>query len=359
MLLRTPVAQETLGEAEADALFACLDTDQPALLAVSGGPDSTALMGLAAGWAHQHGAPLPVVAVVDHRLRHGSTSEAESVLRMAAGLGLEGAILTWEGVKPVAGVQEQARLARYDLLASFARQRGLRTLVTGHTLDDQAETVLMRLAHGSGPAGLAGMRRETRRDGLRHVRPFLDIPKTRLIATCDAHGWPWLTDPSNRDERFERVRWRQLMPLLAAAGLDAARLGLLARRLGEADEVVEAQALALLQHVGRPDGALDFLRLRKAPRAVVIRALGRWLEGAGSVATPPQHWKPMRLARLETLAGRLDEAAGQGLRLTANLAGLVLGLNRQGILTCRREVRRRGNINPVPASVLGKGRSDD
>ena len=103
----------------------------------------------------------------------------------------------WEGLKPASGVQAQARRARYMLLANEARRLGGATLVTAHTLDDQAETMLMRLAHGSGPSGLAGMRGRSEVNGVPLARPLLGIPKARLVATAEARGLPFMCDPSN------------------------------------------------------------------------------------------------------------------------------------------------------------------
>ena len=169
--------------AEADRLFAdALSGAGRVLLAVSGGPDSVALMRLCAALAQAErergGCDWKIeVATVDHGLRAASRAEAEEVGRLAAACGLPHAILTWNEPKassktssgtktssdtrPQTRLQERARAARYALLASRAREIGADLLLTAHTLDDQAETVLMRIAHGSGLAGLAAMRIST------------------------------------------------------------------------------------------------------------------------------------------------------------------------------------------------------
>ncbi|MBN6823114.1 tRNA lysidine(34) synthetase TilS, partial [Methylobacterium organophilum] len=172
------------------------------LLAVSGGPDSSALMHAAARLRDATGASLRV-ATVDHGLRPESGAEAEAVGRAARALGLPHAILTWAGAKPGTGLQDAARRARYALLAAHAEAVGAGLVLTGHTRDDQAETVLIRLAAGSGPAGLAGMRAE--RDlgpGLALGRPFLHLPKASLVAWCAARGVAYARDPANGDPRF-------------------------------------------------------------------------------------------------------------------------------------------------------------
>ena len=148
--------------------------------------------------------------------------------------------MRWTGTKPKTGLQEAARTARYRLLADAARKAGASHILTAHTRDDQAETVLIRMSRGSGVSGLAAMTRIAPLPGdgegrIKLVRPLLDIPKSRLVATLRAAKIPFADDPSNRDPRFTRARLRGLMTELAREGLDARRLSLLARRLKRAD----------------------------------------------------------------------------------------------------------------------------
>src|SRR2546423_14186773 len=166
------------------------------ILAVPGGADSTALLVLAARWrsACKKGPEL-IAATIDHRLRTGARREAEAVGALARRLGLRHETLTWTGKKPKTGIEAAARAARYRLLLDFARRAGADAIVTAHTLDDQAETVLMRFAAGSGPAGLAGMRPKDTREGVTLLRPFLSIRKRRLIATLEREGLAWSEDP--------------------------------------------------------------------------------------------------------------------------------------------------------------------
>src|SRR3954468_6794572 len=154
----------TISVSEAAALFADL-SDEPALiLAISGGPDSTALMWLAARWrARRKRGPKLIAVTIDHGLRPESAREALTVKRLARKLGIAHRTMAWTGTKPATGIQEAARNARYRLLADAARKSGARHILTAHTLDDQAETVLFRLARGSGVSGLKGMTR---------LRPF-------------------------------------------------------------------------------------------------------------------------------------------------------------------------------------------
>ena len=252
MLSARPVTPEEL----AAALDRLGPFDDPPRLAValSGGPDSTALALLADGWARQRGGSVEALTV-DHRLRPGSAEEAAEAGRAMAARGIAHAVLLWTRA-PLRASQETAREARYALLEAGCRRRGLRHLALGHTLDDQAETVLLRLAQGSGIDGLAGMPARSERDGLVLLRPLLGFPKARLVATCGALGAPWAEDPSNADPRFARARLRAAWPILEREGLTAERLAALARR------------------AGRVRGLLDRLTDDLVARAVRMQPLG-------------------------------------------------------------------------------------
>lgn len=175
--------------------------------AVSGGPDSMALAFLAAGWARRHGGSI-LALVVDHGLRPESVSEAILTAGRLAEAGIEARILRWDGPKPGTGIQAAARIARYGLLEEACRAQGILHLLLGHQREDQAETVAMRAASGSGSAGLAGMAAVSESFGLRRLRPLLDVPKARLIATLRAAGWDWVQDPSNQSASYARGRLR-------------------------------------------------------------------------------------------------------------------------------------------------------
>src|SRR5262249_22739030 len=154
----------------------------PLILAVSGGPDSTALMVLAARWRGRAKSPRFIAVTIDHGLRKESKREAKAVEKLATKLGIEHRTLEWTGRKPKTGLQEAARMARYRLLAKAAKEVGAGYVLTAHTLDDQAETVLFRMARGSGISGLAGMYQTWPMPveegiGTYLLRPLLAIPK--------------------------------------------------------------------------------------------------------------------------------------------------------------------------------------
>jgi tRNA(Ile)-lysidine synthase len=205
-------------------------------IAVSGGPDSLALLLLAR--AARSGRV--EAATVDHKLRPGSSAEAEMVEDLCEQLGVPHVILTasWDE-PPQTAIQERAREERYRLLGQWAATRGLDAIVTAHHLDDQAETFLMRLDRGAGVGGLAAMRPASLVPGTgsRLLRPLLGWRREELVALCASAGLAAADDPGNRDERFERVRLRNALeeiPWLDPIGI-ARSVGNLAR----ADEALD------------------------------------------------------------------------------------------------------------------------
>ncbi len=353
----TQKSAKAVSATEAKSLFSDLAHLPALVLAVSGGPDSTALMVLAARWRDALKAkpkdklknrPKLTAITVDHGLRAESKREAASVARLARKLGIAHRTLRWTGEKPTTGLQQAARLARYRLLSDAARKLGAAHILTAHTLDDQAETVLIRMSRGSGITGLAAMARMTvlpASGEIKLIRPLLGIPKTRLIATLKAAKIPFADDPSNRDPRFTRARLRGLMPKLALEGLDARRLALLARRLKRADAAIEAavdEAMALLHlSPGEREGAgvsIDAEAYSKLPAEIALRLIGRAVTKLGDEG-------PVELGKLEALTAALDAAQKPGPkarngRFRRSLAGALVTLAAGKIVVERAPARR-------------------
>lgn len=304
-------------------------------LAVSGGPDSTALLRLVAGLAQRLPAP-PVVLTVDHGLRPAAAVECATVARDAAALGLSAEILTWTGAKPTTGIQAAARAARYRLLADAARRHGCDALVTAHTLDDQAETFLLALARGSGVYGLAAMRASRDLgDGLVLLRPLLGTPKADLVAWLDAAGIAYARDPSNADPRYARARLRAAAPTLAALGLTQRRLADTARHLARAAAALDGAADAVIATATPfgPAARLPLGALVGAPEEIGLRALARLVMRIGGAPYPP------RLDHLERLHAALKDAP---VSLKRTLAGVVALTTADGALWLAPEAGRAG-----------------
>lgn len=286
---------------DSEAIFAPLAAFRRVGLAVSGGPDSLALLLLAAQFAGRHRAHERfVVYSVDHGLRAEAAGEAAYVIDTARKLGFAAKALRWDGPKPATGVQQAARTARYRLIAEAMAVDGTEILVTAHHLHDQAETVLMRLAHGSGTEGLRGMDYLVEIDGLVVVRPLLTVDPAELARVVAASDLMPTHDPSNLDTNYERVRWRQLLPQLAALGLDARRLSRFADRMRDTDEALAAMA-AMVRPANDPATGSSMARAMLAglPRAVAIRVVARLLGQVGGGL------KPHDLAPVEALTDRL------------------------------------------------------
>ncbi|HTN62643.1 MAG TPA: tRNA lysidine(34) synthetase TilS, partial [Devosia sp.] len=324
------------------ALFAPF-TDLPAIgLAVSGGADSLALMVLAQRWAGtRETAPRLQVYSVDHGLRPEAAGEVSMVLAAAQRLGLAATGLLWEGPKPQTGVQEAARIARYRLMGAAMTADGVPVLLTAHHRQDQAETILMRLAHGSGIEGLRGMASAATVEGVRVHRPLLALDPAELRAVIAEAGLVPAEDPSNTDSHYERVRWRNAMPQLAELGLDAPTLARFAQRMGEADAAIAQMAESCFQALVSLDGfgaaRLGHAEFAALSPAIAVRVLGRVLNIVGG------RQKPRALGLVERLQHTL--AAG-ALSKAATAHGCVVRTSGDAIMVAREPGRS------LPADAL-------
>jgi len=369
-----PAVSGAVGEAEADALFADLVAEPALVLAISGGPDSTALLYLMARCcAVRQPAPHLLAVSIDHGLRPEARHEAAAVKRLAEKLGVEHRTMRWTGAKPSTGIQEAARVARYRLLRAAAHRAKARCVLTAHTLDDQAETVLFRMARGSGLAGICGMARSVPIDKLANgfgqptdaardaeganwaehvvlVRPLLEVPKGRLIVTLQEAGLFYAEDPSNVDPRFARSRLRKLMPALADEGLTAQCLVRLARRVRRSEAAHEAvvdwaaKRLGLAADTRRVE--LNSADWREFPAEIALRLLGRAI---GTIGTEG----PVEFGKLEALGEALAAAVAGGLpRFRRTLAGAMVSLQKNCIVIdqapARRSRPRHGNVQRKP-----------
>ncbi|MDX2145323.1 MAG: tRNA lysidine(34) synthetase TilS [Rhodospirillaceae bacterium] len=264
-------------------------------VAVSGGPDSMALLRLAHEWATANGRRM-VALTVDHRLRAESAAEAAGVGAWCASLGIEHHILTWDGGAQVRqfhrSAQDAARDARYGLLAAWCRANDVRELLLAHHAEDQIETFLMRLARGSGVRGLAAMNSVTRRAGITLARPLLAAAKSDLVATCARFGQDWALDPSNQDPKYARVRMRRARELLGQEGLSDERLLATIGHLQRAWRMIAAEVAAAQVSVCTWNElgvvTLSAPRLFVLPEEVALRLLAGVLMRAGGQTHGPR-----------------------------------------------------------------------
>lgn len=325
-------------------------------IAVSGGSDSLALLVLFAEWLQaRRGPPLrATVLTVDHGLRPGSLDEAQLVAAHAARLGLPHATLHWRGEKPVTGLAAAARDARYGLLCAYMRSNGIDLLLTGHTRDDQAETLLMRLARGSGIDGLAAMpvlsSLASAGGDLRIGRPLLACSKMRLANALRARNVAWAEDPTNLDPAYERPRLRAMAGALHAAGLTSAALAASARRLRRARSALEAVTLRFFDpalgnvHVD-PMGYVDISlqRLRAEPEEIGLRVLHAAVRAVGGVL------EPISMRALEEVQHTLLAAPGE---VACTLARTTIRLRGDRV-----HIEREPGRQPAPAAALAPHRA--
>ena len=302
--------------------------DAPMALAVSGGADSFALMHAV------HARGLPIIALtVDHGLREGSSEDARAVAAWCAARGVPHETLRWTGEKPQAGVQAAARAARYRLLCEACERLGLDRLATGHTMDDQAETVFMRLRRGAG-RGLAGMppRRKIASGPdapVALLRPMLGVRRAEARTYAEAHGLPVRDDPSNEDETFERVRVRAVLGALEEQGLlgaealarTASAVRDTERRPWPNDQIREGQAWPVEDADGSVTTRVDGEESQggeRVRRREIIRALG-----GGHVDVEPLRVSEEGTRR--TLGGVVAEPLGRSGQLFYREPAALLG----------------------------------
>lgn len=248
----------------------------PLGLAVSGGSDSLALLYLAADWARSTGRALRVVTV-DHGLRPEAAAEAQYVAECSAQLGLSHTVLQWRGSDAQGNLMDQARQARYRLMAQWAAEHGVKSVLLAHTRDDQAETFLMRLSRGAGVDGLSAMRDSFVVQGCRFCRPLLGANRAVLREQLRQRGVAWVEDPSNQDDRFERVRARKALSDLEEIGLTDRTVSTSATHLAEARAALNwATSEFAKEHVQQCAGDL---MIAAAPFALLPPELQRRLLG--------------------------------------------------------------------------------
>ena len=308
-------------------------------IGVSGGADSVALALLAHGWARARGGTVDALTV-DHGLRPEAAREAAQVGTWLSDRGIRHRILAWVGPRPQRGVQAAARAARYGLLEGWCAEQGVLHLLLAHHRNDQAETLLLRLARGSGLDGLAGMAAAVEHAACRVLRPLLGVPRTRLVATLEAVGQRWIDDPSNQDRTYARSRLRQRLAALDEPEVMAERLAAAAARLGTNRAALEGDVAALLARVAviHPAGflRLDAAGLVAAPEEVGLRTLATVLTMVGGGNHPP------RLERLARLYRLLPDGLGGG----RTLGGCRILARRGGVLVSREPA---AVARPVPA----------
>ena len=309
-------------------------------VAVSGGPDSMALVLLVEDWIRTQGGRVTALTV-DHGFRPESAGEARRVGMWLKPRGIDHRVLRWRGPRPGAGLQAAAREARYRLMTAWCRDAGVLHLLLAHHREDQAETYLLRMERGSGPDGLAAMAAVVERPAVRLVRPLLRIPRARLRATLEFRRQEWIEDPSNRDSGFARVRVRALLSGPRTDPDSTLLLAGAARRAALERISLEGATSAWLARCCTvyPAGyaRLNARALSTAPDDIRLRMLGRIVLCIGGASYAPRSRRLLRLHR--SIA---DGGPHKGLTLGGCRILPVDG----GLLVCR---EARGAPDPMAA----------
>ena len=280
------------------------------------------LLALAAQARSLKGAPHFTVLTVNHGLRKAAVAEAAQVAAQCEKLNLPHVTLMADAKLGKSDVQQQARNMRYRLMAAWCTEHGAQGLVVAHHRDDQAETVLMRMARGSGMSGLSGMAPRqllhTETAPLLLLRPLLNYGGAEVKALAHEAGLPVIDDPSNDDPQFERVRWRRLLPLLQAEGLGAARLAEMAAEMRLLQAALDKKLTAWLDDYAswHDYGVLSLPRadFDALPLAHKQRFIGRFVQYFG------QHAHPVKQRKADRLLRQIEETPHGG----ASIGGLQL-----------------------------------
>ncbi len=289
-----------------------------------------ALLHLLHRWAGKHSVAVRAVTV-DHGLREAAAEEAKGVAAFCNGLGIAHSALRWTGWDGKGNLQDQARRARYRLMTDWAQEHGIDTIALGHTADDQAETFLMRLARGSGVDGLSGMQMQRQADGIIWVRPALQLYREQLRDYLLRHDIKWIDDPTNEDERFERVKARKILKALAPLGIDVERLAGTAQDLQLARQALEFQCQAAAREIVTVDCGDVFLERRKLlflPTEIRTRLLSYALCWVSRTEYRP---RKTALADVETAIGSGKNSTLQGCMITPNKTEIRITREHQAV----------------------------
>ncbi len=287
---------------------------------------------------------------LDHGLRAGSAAEAKQVGDILAAQAIPHHILSWDGEKPETHIQELARQARYQILTDECRKRGFDFMAVGHNLEDQMETFWMRLAHGSGLEGLAGMAASRLQNNVTILRPLLQVSRADLRGYCHAENITYVDDPSNENERFLRVKLRGFEDMLRAEGLSPQRLFATLQKLETARDALRwAADKAFDECVTFTQGAatLDKNLWCDYPGDIQHRVMIKLLQSVHPQDYPPDH------AALERLCAGMRTADFSG----RTLGGCILAPRAKGMVHIRREVDMSGSggAEHMPESGVSSG----
>ncbi|MCT4552421.1 MAG: tRNA lysidine(34) synthetase TilS [Alphaproteobacteria bacterium] len=248
-------------------------------IAVSGGSDSMALALLSKKWADKNSVNLSVINV-DHSLRKSSAKESRRVSSWMDKLGIKNVILKYNGKIPTSNIEAVAREYRYDLIKKYCDEHGIKTIFVGHNLNEKTETFYLNLIRGSGLYGLSGIKEYSKRNDLNIVRPLMDVSKLEIKKYLKDQRQKWIEDPSNKDEKYLRVKVRNLKKIFSKLGLEDERLSNTISSLQKVRSAIEFYTEEAFKKIIKKDNGITFLdaeEYKKYPEEIQLRFLSKVL----------------------------------------------------------------------------------
>ena len=318
--------------------------DSKIAIAVSGGVDSMVLMNLAKESDSLNDKNV-FILVVDHGLRAESKQEAKFVKNEAKKLGFPTRILKWKGSKPNKRIQEEARNKRYSLLINFCRENNINNLYLAHHLDDQIETFLFRMFRGSGLQGLTSFSSSYERNGLTLIRPLIDTPKSELISYARRKKINWVEDPSNENQKYDRVKLRKVLPLIYKEGFDKKVFLKSVKKLRLANQALDQITKEfVLQYVIINKNISVFINQElflTAPEDVQLRVLQNTIR----IFSGERYYSPNYLKILNLMNWARNDND-----ISAKTLGGTIFRKRKGGLILYKEVKKLNDIKPIKLS---------
>ena len=318
--------------------------DSKIAIAVSGGVDSMVLMNLAKESDFLNDKNV-FILVVDHGLRAESKQEAKFVKNEAKKLGFPTRILKWKGSKPNKRIQEEARNKRYSLLINFCRENNINNLYLAHHLDDQIETFLFRMFRGSGLQGLTSFSSSYERNGLTLIRPLIDTPKSELISYARRKKINWVEDPSNKNQKYDRVKLRKVLPLIYKEGFDKKVFLKSVKKLRLANQALDQITKEfVLQYVIINKNISVFIKQElflTAPEDVQLRVLQNTIR----IFSGERYYSPNYLKILNLMNWARNDND-----ISAKTLGGTIFRKRKGGLILYKEVKKLNEIKPIKLS---------
>ena len=291
-------------------------------VALSGGSDSMALCFLLDQFIKEYNGELHSVTI-DHQLRDNSASEAIKVGEILNSHGIKHQIISWTDTKPKSNIQEEARLARYKLLTDYCHKHNISYLFTGHQKNDQAENFIIRAEHGAGIYGLAGIPKIGEFDGIKIIRPLLDFNKHELQEFLKSKHIKWIEDPSNLNEKFTRVRIRNILNQYPE-WID--KLATVSENLSRAKDCIEYLLNKAINELVESDSKYTYIKVdefNELPQEIRFRMLSKILQ---TISASP---KPARGERIENLLVKLE--TGKAFK-ASTLSGCIISRKKDKIL---------------------------